>query len=129
MIDHRRERRRLSRSGRAGHQNQPATLVGDAVDYRRQAKLHAVLALIGNYAQHDADAAALLKNVRAKSAQPFDAVGDVDFRVVFQFLLLPIRHHRKRHVERVLGRESRRFRNRVQLAADPHHRKRADFQM
>src|SRR5437879_5286983 len=104
-IDHRCERRGLSRSGGAGYQNQPAALVGDAVDYRRQAKLHAVLALIGNDPQHDADAAALLKNVSAKSAQTFDAVSNVDLRVVFIFMLLPIRHNLECHVSRVLGHD------------------------
>src|SRR2546422_8561421 len=98
-IDHRCERCGFSRSGRAGYQNQPAAFIGDAIDYWRESKRHAVLALIGNDAQHDADAAALLKNVGAKSAQAFDAVGNIDFRAVFQLLLLPIWHHPKSHFE------------------------------
>src|SRR5260370_9867946 len=80
-IDHCRERRGLSRSSRAGHQNQPAALVGEEVDYRRPAKLHTVLAFIGNDAHHDADAAAPLKNVSAKSAQAFYAFDYASLRI------------------------------------------------
>ena len=39
VVDHRRERRRLARAGRAGDQDDPALLVGQLADHRRQRQL------------------------------------------------------------------------------------------
>ena len=100
-VDHRCQRRRLSRTSRAGHQDQTAPLFGDLVDHRRQSQRRGAAALIGNHAQHDAHRSALLKNVRAKSAQSVNAVRDVYFRNFLELLFLPVRHHRKRHIEGV----------------------------
>jgi hypothetical protein len=79
--------------------------------------------VIGNDPQDQAYGSALLKNVGAKSAETIDAIGNVYFGILFQLLLLAVRHDRKGHVEGIVRRQPRRIRDGMQLAADPHHRK------
>src|SRR5207249_10684223 len=77
-IDHCGQRCRFAGSSRAGDQVQTASLFCDSSNHSRQAKCHGISALIGNHTKNDTDSAALLKDVRAKTTQAFDAVCDVD---------------------------------------------------
>jgi hypothetical protein len=71
----------------------------------------------------------LLKDVRAKPAQSVHAVANIDFGNFLETLLLPIRHHGERHVERVFLLQPRRVLDRVQFAGDAHDGEDADFEM
>jgi len=69
-------------------------------------------------AKHQTDVAALLKDVDTEPSQAGDAVSHVDFRGFFEFLLLARGHHAKRHVEHVLGRDTRLVGERNEVAID-----------
>src|SRR6185369_4180043 len=95
----------------------------------RQTELRYRLVVIGNDAQHDADRAALLKDVGAETAQPRDAITNIDFRNLFKSLLLAVGHDRERHVQSFFGLQPRGILDRVELATDAHDRERTDLQV
>ncbi len=55
VIDHRRERRRFSRTRRSGNENQAALLVRDARQNRRQSEFGKIANMVGDDARDDAD--------------------------------------------------------------------------
>src|SRR5579862_5055364 len=71
-----------------------------------------------NHAKHKANVAALLKYVHTEASETGDAIGHVDFRGFFEFLLLPRRHHAERHVQHVFGGHPRLIGQRYQIAID-----------
>jgi hypothetical protein len=69
VVQHRRQRRRLARTGGAGDEDQAAFFVGDLLEHRRQLQL-----VDGRHARRDdahdqADGAALLEDVAAEAAE------------------------------------------------------------
>ena len=78
VVDHRRERRRLARAGGAGHEHEPARLVGELADDRRQAELLDARAFGRHPAQGHPDAAALAEHVDAEATDADERVGEVD---------------------------------------------------
>ena len=66
-VDHRGERRRLARAGRAGHQHDAALERGDLGQGRRQAEILQGRHLGGDHAHHDRERAALAEDVDAKA--------------------------------------------------------------
>src|ERR1044072_1011143 len=100
-IDHRRKRRRFTGTGRPRDEDQTTTFLGNRIDYARQTELSSRLRVIGNNAEHDADRAALLKNVCSETSETGYAIADIDFRNLFKALLLPVGHHRESHVQSV----------------------------
>jgi hypothetical protein len=128
-VDHRRERRRFAGTGCARDEDQATTFLGNRIDYAWQTKLRGCLRVIGNDAEHDADSAALLKNVCPEATQPGDAITDIDFRNLFEALLLPVGHHRESHVQRVFRLQPRSVSDGVEFAADTHHGERSHLQV
>ena len=82
VVDHRGERRRLARAGGAGDQNQPARLVGEALDDLRQAELGDGGSLGRNATHGDPDTASLVKDVDPEAPHAADRVGEVEFVAV-----------------------------------------------
>ena len=85
--------------------------------------------MVRDNTQNNTHRAALLKDVRAESTQAFDAVPDIDFRCLFEALLLAVRHHDERHVESVFLFQPWGVGYGMQFASDSHHRKSTDFQV
>src|SRR5205085_1701800 len=114
---------------RARAENQTATLLGDLLEHDRQHQLANRENLHRNDAENHADGAALLKDVAAKAAEAGDGVRDVDLVVVLEFLLLPGRHDRECHCDRVFLHEAFQLHERSELAVDADDGVRANLDM
>ena len=128
-IDHGGQRGRLTGTGDAGDQHQPARHVANLLDHFGQEQLIQGANLGGNHAQDQSDVAALLEDVHTEAAQSGDAVGHIDFRGLFEFLFLPRRHHAEGHVQHVFRGDARLVGQRRQLAVDAQVRIVAHLQM
>ena len=106
-IHHGSEGGRLTGAGNAGYQDQAARHVANLLDHLGQIEFVERANLGGNHAEHEADVAALLKHVDAEASQAGDAVGHIDFRGLFEFLLLASGHHAESHIQHVLGGNAR----------------------
>jgi hypothetical protein len=129
VVDHRRQRRRLTATGGAGDQHQAAFLGGDLLEHRRQAELVEIHHLDRNDAEHQADRAALLEDVAAEAAEAGDAVGQVHFLRVLELLPLRRRHDRRRHLHEVLVIELLLVADRRQVPVDAGHGIAADLEV
>ena len=78
VVDHRRERRRLARAGRAGDEHEAAVLLGEPLHARRQVELLEARHLAGDDAEGERDVAALAEGVDAEARQALGGVGDVE---------------------------------------------------
>src|SRR5215510_9820372 len=83
LVEHRRERCRLARTGWTGHQNQAAWLVTKRFHYRRQSQGVESLDLPGNRTEYGADGAALVEHVAAKTGQVLQAEREVELEIFF----------------------------------------------
>ena len=117
-VNHGRQRRRLTGAGDACDQHQSARHVADLLDDLRQVQFVECADLGRNDAEHQSHVAALLEDVHTEAAQSGDAVGHIDFRGLFEFLLLPGRHHAERHVQHVFGADARLVGQRHQFAVN-----------
>jgi len=79
VVDHGRERRGLSRAGRAGYEDEPAVLLGEAPDARRQREIGEVRDVAQDDAESDRDGAALPEAVDAEPRQALRRVSAVEF--------------------------------------------------
>ena len=127
VVDHRRQRRRLARAGRARAENQAAPLLGDLLEDRRQHQLADREDLDRDDAEDHAHRAALLEDVAAEAAQAGDRVRDVDLVVVLELFLLARGHDRERHRDRVFLHEPLQLDQRNELAVHADDRMRADL--
>ena len=116
MVDYGRERRRFSRPGRAGDEHQAPHFVCYRGEYRRQAEFGKGPDRVRNNTGYNPDRVALLEDIDAKTPQTLHAVADIDLVNLFEMLLLPVRHHRKSHLERLVLRHARNARKRLQFA-------------
>ena len=117
VVDHRGERRRLTRAGRAGQKDQPALLVGDLVDHGREHQLLGGLDLEGNGAADERDGAALHERVHAEAGHARNRVGEVHLALVPERLQLGlVREHVEEGGLGVLGPERLEALDRHQLA-------------
>src|SRR5215831_9919443 len=89
VVNHRGQRRRLSRARGSGHEDQSASFIGDFFDDRWQAKLLNGPDGRRNDAKDNADGAALLEHIAPEASQARNAVGDVYLGVFTESLLLP----------------------------------------
>ena len=100
VVDHRRQRRGLARAGRAGDEDDPALLLGQAGDDLRQAELLDRADFEGDRAADDRDRAALFEGVDAEAGEAGDRVGEVGLA---RLLELGQRAHLGDVVEGLLG--------------------------
>ena len=105
LVDHRRQRRRLARSGRAGHQHQAARPLGQLRQHRRQAQILEASDLLGNQPVDGADGAALVEHVAAEARQPLDAEREVELERLLEALLLRVGQHAVGQLLGVGGRQ------------------------
>ncbi len=129
VVDHGGQCGALAATGGAGDQHQAALFLGDLLEYLRETELVERLDPEGDDAEHHADRAALLEYVAAETAQPRDAVSEVDFLGVLEPLPLRRGHDGRRHFHQVLVIQ-------LLIAGDPReapvdtaHRERADLQV
>src|SRR5437764_1245311 len=126
-IDHRGQCGRLTRTGYARNQDEPARFVADFFDDLRQIQLVEHANLSGNHAQYQSNVAALLEDVYTEASEAGNAVSHIKFGGLFEFLFLPVRHHAEGHVQHVFGRDTRLFGKRNQFAIDTDVRKVSNF--
>jgi hypothetical protein len=93
LVDHRRERRRLARAGRAGHEHEAARLHRQLGERDRQAELLERLQLFGDDAKRGPERLALKVDIDAEAGQPRHRVGRVDLPLDLELLLLLGREH------------------------------------
>ena len=129
VVDHRRERRRFSRAGRPGAEDESALLVADLLEDRRQEQLADRQDAGRDDAQHEADRAPLLEDVASEASEVRHGVGDVDLEVVLELLLLPSGHDGERHRDRVFLHEPPHVRHRREHSVDPEDRERAHLEV
>ena len=78
VVDHRGERRRLARAGRAGDQDDPALLLGQLADRPAAAPSSSTVGSSAGSRGRRARRAALAEGVDAEAREPLDRVGEVD---------------------------------------------------
>ncbi len=129
-VDHRREGRRLTRAGRAGHEDEPAVLLGEAAHPVRKAELREARDLLRDEAEGERDRAALAIAVHAEAAQALGEVRRVELARGIEMLTLggsPLGHEREHGLEVGLGQEA--FLHGSQSPVDTGHRRRSDLQV
>src|SRR5664279_1428925 len=102
MVDHRRERRRFARAGRAGAQDHAARLQRELGEDRRAIELLEGQDLRGNGPEHGAGAAVLVEGVDAKARQALDLEREVALERFFVVLALRVVHDVVHHVVHLL---------------------------
>ena len=117
VADHRGERGRLARAGRADHDDQPALGQRQVAHDRREVELLEARDVALDRPQHDADAAELHERVDAEAADAGRADREVQLLVRLELARLPVVHQCARELDRVLRRE-RHVRDRHHLAVD-----------
>ena len=126
LVDQRRERRRLARAGRAGHEHEAARLLGEArAETRGQPELLERLDLLRDEAERGADGAALEVDVDAEAREAGDAVREVELPLDLEVLLLLAREDPVDELLRVLGRQLVVFVEARHLAVHANRRARA----
>ena len=125
LVDHRGERRRLARAGRAGDEHQAARLAGELADDRRQAELLDRHRLGRDQTEGGADRAALEEGVDAEAALARHRVGEVELMVGLQALALGVVEDRVDDLARVGRRQLREALDRRERAAHAQHRRNA----
>src|SRR4029077_1123247 len=93
LVDHRRKRRRLSRTGGAGDQDEAARLVADLLHDRRETELPKSEDLVGDLPVNGGRGAALVEDVCAEAGQPFDTEGKIELEVLLKAVFLGIGEH------------------------------------
>ena len=89
VVDHRGERRRLARAGRAHHQDQPALFHHHFLQHGRQSEGVERRDFAGDVAHHDRGRRALHERADAEAAQAGDRVGRVELEVLLELAHLP----------------------------------------
>jgi hypothetical protein len=91
VVEHRRERCRLPRSGGARGEDEPAVLLGEAADARREFQLLEARHLLRDDAERERGRAALSETVHAEPREVAALVRDVEVAVLAE-VLEPLRH-------------------------------------
>ena len=131
VVDHRRERRRLARAGRAGDEHETAALLGEPGDAAREPELEEVRDLARDHAEGKRGRATLAKPVDPEARQGRVRVGDVEVAGVLERVPAPRRDHRdgvEHRVEIHLG-ERRDAVHLLQIAVEPYDRRLAELQV
>jgi hypothetical protein len=102
VVDHRRQRRRLARTGRAGAQHHAARLERQLGEHRRAVELLEGQDLRRNRPEHGAGAAVLVERVDAKARQALDLEREVALERLLVGLALRVVHDVVHHVVHLL---------------------------
>jgi hypothetical protein len=129
-VDQCRERRRLPRPGRAREQHDPALLVGDRVDHRRQQQLLTGADRERDRPAHDRDRSPLAKGVDPEAGEARDGNREVDLALALELLdLARMGEHRSEDRLGRLGPERLRAGNRLERPLHPDDRPRGDLEV
>ena len=120
LVHHGRERCRLARAGRPGHEDQPLGPVGELLDHRGESELVERPDLDGDDPDRGRDRAALTIDVAAEPCQALDAERQVELVVLLELLLLPLVQDAVGKPLSVLGRQPLKLGQRRQLAVQPY---------
>ena len=118
LVDHRRERGRLARAGRARDEDEAARLRREVLEDRRKPELLERLQLGRDQAEGRAEALALEVDVDAEAREAGDRVGDVDLALRLEVLLLLGGEDAVEHPLRVLGAEAGELVEALEAAVD-----------
>ena len=132
VVDHRRQRRRLARAGRAGDEHEPLLQVAEVEDVRREPEPLGGQDLGRDDAEDAADAEAVHEDVGAEARQPGDLVGEVG--VVPRLELFAVLRRRDLHQQprQRLGAERRRIlvkRPHLAVLADERRHRRTEMKV
>jgi len=125
VVDHRRERRRLTGARRAGHEDEATRLARELEEDLREAELRGRLDHPRHEAEGGGEAVALEIDVDAEAGDAGDGIREVDLPVDLEPLLLLGREDAVEKVPRLLRREGLELLERSQPAADAQQRRRA----
>ena len=127
VVDHRGERRRLARAGRAGDEHEAALLLGEAAARSAGSPRSSNDGMPGQHAaEHEADGAALAEHVDPEAAEAGERVGEVGLVVVEELVGARLGHERERDALGV-GRRDLVAVPGLQVAVDAEERRRADL--
>jgi hypothetical protein len=129
LVDDRGERRRLTRAGRPGDEDETAGLLRQLVEAVREAELLERLDLLGDLAERGAEGLALEIDVDAEARDAGDVVGEIDLAIDLQVLLLLAGEDAIEQCLRRLGVEGVEAVEALEMSADTHSRRRPDRDM
>ena len=129
VVDDRSERGRLSRTGCAGHENEPAVVFGDCLHHGRQQQRIDGLDLERDDPQHHADGAPLHEGVDPKAADAAHAVAEVAVEPLPEHLLQMARHDISQRAVEFVDREPLCILEGKQRAVDAEHRRQSDSEV
>ncbi|MNT06846.1 hypothetical protein D3C72_1415290 [compost metagenome] len=92
VVDHRRQRGRLARTGRAGHQDQALRLLDHLAEQRRAGQVFQGQHFGRNGAEHRTGATVLVERIDTEARQRRDLEGEVDFEEFLVIAALLVRH-------------------------------------
>jgi hypothetical protein len=118
LVDHRGERRRLTRPGRAGDEDEAARLHRELGQRARQVQLLERLQLLGDDAERRPERLALEVDVDAEASEAGNGVRGVDLPLDLELLLLLGREDAVEQLLRVLGGQHRSAFEALELTAD-----------
>ena len=123
VVDHRRERGRLARAGRAGEQDDAALLLRQPADDGRQVELVDRLDVDRDGAHHERDEALLAEGVDAEAAEALERVGEVDLVLGLELgELVRVAEHLQQDALGVVRRQALRAHDRLELAVEADER-------
>ena len=128
VIDHRRQRRRLARSGRAGHQNQPTRVAGDFLEEFGAAQILQRQDLGGNGPEHRRRAPVLIEGVDAEAGDAWQFEREVALQEFLVIAALLVVHDVVDQRVYFLGVQ-RRHVDAADVAIDADHRRQAGAEM
>ena len=131
VVEHRRERRRLARAGRARDEHEAAVLLGEPLHARRQAQLLEARHLARDHAERERDRAALAEGVDAEAGQALGGVRDVEVAALVEHLqpLGRDARHRLERAEQVLLVQRRTVLERPDRAVATQHRRLVELEV
>ena len=124
LVDHRGERRRLARAGRARDEDEAARLIASSASDARQAELLERLQLLRDDPEGGAERLALEVDVDAEAGEARNRVRRVDLALDLELLLLLRREDAVEQLLGVLGRRARSAVKALELTADADRRRR-----
>ncbi len=122
-VDHRGERRRLARAGRAGDDDEAALEAREVHHDVREPEIVDVLDLERDHPEDGAHGVALHEHVHAETGPSRERIGHVQLELLLEPLPQLLRQDRVDHALQRSRRERRVVARRLELTVDPHHRR------
>jgi len=121
-IDHGGQRRRFTRTSRAGHQHQASRILGNFLEHARRIEFFQRQHLGRNGPEYSARATLLIEGVNPETGQIGNFERKVTLESIFVNLALPVIHDVVHHVMHVFMFKRRQI-NAANIAMNPNHRR------